>query len=323
MKKHNIPGLSLAIIEGGEIVSLKYYGFEDIALSRPVDEKTIFEVASLSKPVFAYAVLKMVENGQLDLDKPLSDYFTYEDIKDDPRSTTITAGMVLNHTTGFPNWRPEGQDLKIHFQPGKKFSYSGEGFLYLQKVIEQISAQPFEQYMQETVFAPLDMTQSTYIWPKEKAICYNPEGAPVLRQVPMPEANAAFTLHTTISDYAKFVQAILENKGLSAKTIIEMLTPCIPVCEKDPRCLNECSVKPSSSVFWGLGWGLQKISDGFSFWHWGNNKGAKSYIAGSQKGDAIVIFTNSDNGLNAIPEIIYDIKRECHPALKWLGYDRE
>ena len=105
MEVHKVPGLSLALIEDSNITSLKYYGLKSITPPNAIDKNTIFEAASLSKPVFAYGVLKMVENELIDLDTPLSDYFQYDDVKNDPKLEFITARTVLSHTTGFPNWR--------------------------------------------------------------------------------------------------------------------------------------------------------------------------------------------------------------------------
>ena len=159
MEAHKVPGLSLAILEEGHRVQLKTYGLQRADAEDLIDIDTTFEAASLSKPVFAYGVLKMVERGEIDLDQPLSHYLPAYDVKD-PRLTHITARMVLSHSTGFPNWRPENQSLCIHFQPGERFSYSGEGFVYLQRVIESLSGHSLEEYMQGNVLQPLDMRQS-------------------------------------------------------------------------------------------------------------------------------------------------------------------
>ncbi len=316
MEAHKVPGLSLAFIEDSNITSLKYYGLKSVVPSNAIDKNTIFEAASLSKPVFAYGVLKMVENGLIDLDAPLSDYFQYDDVKSDPKLEFITARTVLCHSTGFSNWR-QNNDLIIHFQPGSRFSYSGEGFVYLQKVIEKLSGQSLEEYMQKDVLAPLGMTHSSYLPRKpedNKAYGYDSAGFLTLK------TNAASSLHTTLLDYAKFIQAIIKNNGLQEKTIHEMLSPQIRVDVGGPVCTDKCSVTLSPSVSWGLGWGLQETTNGISFWHWGHNQGFQSYAAGLKNGGAILIFTNSDNGLKAISEIICDITGIDHPALTWLNY---
>ena len=140
MKEMNVPGLSLAIINDGKVVYHTVKGYANVGEKRLVNDKTIFEGASLSKPLFAYTIMFLVEEGKLDLDKPLHEYldYHYHGIdKADERYKQITARMVLSHTTGFPNWRPD-YDLIIHFDPGTNFGYSGEGYIFLERVIQSI-----------------------------------------------------------------------------------------------------------------------------------------------------------------------------------------
>ena len=213
----------------------------------------------MTKPVFAYAVLKLVEGGKLDLDTPLSKYLPQPYIENDERLNLITARRVLSHTTGFPNWRPGGQLLKIHFTPGDRFSYSGEGFVYLQKVVEHLTNQPLDQYMKTAVFDPLGMTDSSLVWMDRydamKATGHNSGGAPTAKRKP-PKANAAASLHTTAQDYARFMIAINRGAGLKQETIREMLRPQIKVNENCRNCLNPASTQLSSTVAWGLGLGV-------------------------------------------------------------------
>jgi CubicO group peptidase (beta-lactamase class C family) len=303
LKKHEVPGLAIASIENGQIVSCAGYGIKQSKTQDQIDKNTIFPAASLSKPVFAYGVLKLVEKGLLDLDTPLADYFPCSDIKNDQRCALITARRVLSHTAGFQNWRARGEALKIHFQPGQRFSYSGEGFVYLQKVVEKISGQPLEQYMQQNVLIPLGMTHSSYTAHKEKP------------------ANAAHSLHTTALDYAQFVQAIINNHGLLPATINQMLSPYIAVGVAGPDSVEARPGKISALVSWGLGWGLQKTQNGPAFWHWGDHIGFKNYVVGfKDTGKAVVIFTNSENGMKAIKEIMYQLLGMREPAFHWLNY---
>jgi CubicO group peptidase (beta-lactamase class C family) len=322
MKIHKVPGFSVVLIENGEIASHEVYGVKNSKTSDSVKDRTVFEVASLSKPVFAYGLLKLVEKGQLNLDTPLPDYLDSTDVKNDPRLNIITAEMVLSHTTGFPNWRPKNEDLKIYFKPGKRFNYSREGFVYLQKVVEHISGMPIEEYMKKTVFDPLDMTHSSYVWQKDyetlKAAGHDADGIPLLMYKPT-SANMAFTLHATSLDYAKFVIAIMRNVGLKPETMHQMLTPQIRVGAGGPSSIEEYSKDLSPTVSWALGWGIQETTEGPTFWHWGDNGGFKSYVAGSQNGKGIIIFTNSENGLHLIPEIILKTTGVTHPALKWVN----
>src|SRR5437763_16268422 len=128
LRDGRVPGLSFALLRDGKMIETKGLGVRDISTGVAVDENTIFEAASLSKPVFAYAVLQLIDAGVLSLDTPLSKYVP-DYVKDDPRAAEITVRQVLSHTTGLPNWRSEKWPLKTHFAPGERYSYSSEGFM--------------------------------------------------------------------------------------------------------------------------------------------------------------------------------------------------
>lgn len=319
MKEKKIPGLSMVIIEGAEVVWHSELGFKNSQTGNLVDEKTLFEVASLSKPVFAYSILKLVETSQLNLDKPLADYLSYADIKNDKRVTFITARMVLAHTSGLPNWRPKNKPLRIYFQPGERFSYSGEGFLYLQRVIEHISGLSLEEFTKKNVFIPLGMNHSTFIWENnQKALGHDSKSSPIEIRTESP--NAAFTLHISALDYAKFIIALFKDNGLKSETINEMFQIQIKVQEGGTSSIDKCSGRLSESISWGLGWGLQRTQIGDSFWHWGDNKGVKSFIIGFLNSKtAIIVFTNSSNGLPVIFEVIQKYLNFPPPAFDWLN----
>src|SRR5688572_10077740 len=164
MTEGEVPGLQIALIRGGKVDWIKSFGVKNAETGGAVTDGTIFEAASLSKPVFAYAVMKLVEAGRLDLDKPLQSYLSEPYLKDDERINRITERMALDHTTGFQNESRPGQPLKINFAPGERFSYSGEGMLFLQRVLEKITGEKFDAFMRRTVFEPLGMTSSSYEW---------------------------------------------------------------------------------------------------------------------------------------------------------------
>jgi hypothetical protein len=163
MKKSNVPGVSIALIQRGKAIWVHGFGVKEAGTSQPVTGETVFEAASLSKPVFAYGVLKLVDQGELELDVPLTTYLPKPYIPGDQRLTKITARIVLSHRTGFPNWR-DGDSLPLYFTPGERFSYSGEGYIYLQRVVEQITGKPLNTFLTETVFEPLGMSRSSYVW---------------------------------------------------------------------------------------------------------------------------------------------------------------
>jgi CubicO group peptidase (beta-lactamase class C family) len=157
LRTSGMPGLAMAVIDHGQVVWTGAFG-------NVTDPETIFEAASLSKPVFAYLVLRLVDRGELDLDRPLAELLEYPRAAGDPRYRRITGRMVLSHGSGFPNWG--GERLTLAFDPGTAYGYSGEGFVYLQKVVEHITGRSLEQLARAEVFEPLGMRWSSYVWQK-------------------------------------------------------------------------------------------------------------------------------------------------------------
>ncbi len=320
-----VPGLSIALIQKGELVWHKGYGVKNAQTKEPVVANTTFEAASLSKPVFAYAVLKLVDEGKLDLDTPLTKYLPGNyDVGDDTRINQITARHVLSHRPGFPNWRRPNNPLTIHFTPGERFSYSGEGFVYLAKVVEKITGEEFNAFMKRSVFVPLGMTDSSYVWQDgyetQQAFSHSSLGQPTgVNKSTRP--NAAASLRTTAQDFGKFLSAISKGTGLKLATWRQMLTPQIKVSESGTNNTSGPPAKLSDSLSWGLGWGLQTTADGVAFWHWGDNGNTKAYVVVYDKQQfGLVVFTDSANGLTIIPEILSEAIGGQQPALSWLKY---
>ncbi len=326
MKEGDVPGLSIALIQETGVFWHQSLGVKSAETKEPVLESTVFEAASLSKPVFAYAVLKLVDSGKLELDKPLASYLSDAYVQNDKRANLITARMVLDHTTGFQNEVTPGRPLKIYFTPGEKFSYSGEGFLYLQKVVERITGTPLDAFMNKTVFEPLGMTSSSFAWQDRygtlKANGHKSSGAVVQMRKPTV-ARSYSGLHTTALDYAKFVKAVINGTGLRKETTEQMLKAQVRLDEGCTSCIEHSSGRLSPSLSWGLGWGLERTEHGVAIWHWGDNNGEfHSFIMAYPKEKVgIVIFTNSGNGLSIIPEIVTQITGGSHPAFAWMGYD--
>jgi CubicO group peptidase (beta-lactamase class C family) len=280
-------------------------------------------VGSLSKPVFAYGVLKLVDAGKLKLDEPLAPYLPEEFTVSDSRFNQITARLVLSHRTGLPNWPADGKPLTIHFNPGERFSYSGAGMVLLQKAVEKITGKSLNDYMREAVFDPLGMKHSSYVWnpafENEVAVGHNMGGTPADLWKP-DQANAASSLETTAEDYAMFLNAVLEGKGLHTGTLHEMMTPEIAV---DPACSN-CvegtpSGKLSTTMFWGLGFGIEKTADGESLWHWGDSGVFKAFfVVRPETKSGVVYLTNSENGLSIGRQIVAETLGGEQPAFDWL-----
>lgn len=327
LQQSDVPGMSIALIRDGKVVWLKGFGVSNAVTKKPVTTTTIFEAASLSKPVFAYAVLRLVDEGKLDLDTPLNKYLGNNyDVVNDDRINLITARHVLSHTSGFPNWRDNDgtKNLLIHFNPGEKWSYSGEGMVYLSRVVEKITGMRFEAFMQHYALQPLGMTASSYIWRTRfdtiKAYRHDVLGALSGRNQPdngkedtlRDDGNAAASLQTTPEDYAKFIIAILNGTGLKKSTWQQMLTPQARVV--DAR---------YPAIAWGLGIGLETMPEGTYFWHWGDNGDAKAYVtAFLPNKSAVVYFADGSNGLSFTKEILNDAIGGEQPALAHLDYDR-
>ena len=326
MKDGDVPGVSLAIVRVGAVLLRRNYGVRDAGTGVPIDDDTIFEAGSLSKPVFAYAVLKLVDAGVLKLDTPIVKYLP-GDYSDDPRLALITPRHVLSHTTGFPNWR-DGRDLTMAFAPGEKFSYSGEGFVYLQKAVERVTGQTLGAVMKRLVFVPLQMNSSAYSWEDRfegrKATGHDGLGAPQGISRPAEPLSAA-TLQTTTRDYARFLIAVLDGTGLKRKVREEMLRPQIRL---DEGCTTNCIDRPStgrlsSELAWGLGWGLQETADGLSIWHWGDNGNFHCDVVGyPRQRFGVVVFTNGMDGHGIIPDIVQAAVGGQQPAFAWLAYER-
>src|SRR5271156_495479 len=173
MKAAEVPGLGLALFNGGNIAYLKAYGVRDEQKKLPLTVDSVMSGASFTKVVFGYLVLQLADQHTLDLDKPVNQYLPkplpeypdYADLASDPRYKQITARMLLSHTGGFANWRwgEDDRKLKIHFEPGSRFAYSGEGIDLLQLVVETITKKSLDELMEERVFQPLGMTRTSMI----------------------------------------------------------------------------------------------------------------------------------------------------------------
>ena len=304
MARAHVPGLSVAVIEQGQLAWSGSFGVKHRDSAIRVDNDTVYQAASLSKPAFAFAVMQLVTRGTITLDTPLSTYLPQPYVPDDALLERVTARHVLSHVTGWPNWRPTGQDLRRNAPPGERFGYSGEGYVYLQRVVEHVTRCSLEELMQTDVLTPLGMLRSTFAWSRPEdpsiAAAHDRDGAPIAPYLG-EHANAASSLHATPTDFASFMITFLtQPQGMRD----EMLQP---------------QVRVNENVAWGLGWGLQVSGQGRAFWHWGDNPGYKSFalaLRDSRKG--VVVMTNGDGGRPLCAWIVQRVLGADHPALGWL-----
>jgi CubicO group peptidase (beta-lactamase class C family) len=304
MNESLIPGLSIAVISDGKIIWNKDFGTRNTSTNEKNKINAIYEAASLSKPLFAYAVMQLVDKGKLDLDKPLISYIDEPYLEkeflnkkiDDQRILKITARMVLSHTSGFPNWRNKN-NLKLISIPGEKFGYSGEGFGLLAKVVEKITGKDLNTFMNESVLKSIGMKNSSYIYlDKFDDVLAYPHGLmqDVTEKFKPKVPHAAASLHTTSEDYAKFICSVLNEEGLSKNTLNEIFKTQVIVAPEETK-----------KIAWGLGFGLQLTEDGTAFWHWGDNGNYKAFfIAFKNQKSGVVFFTNSCFGMSIAKDIV-------------------
>lgn len=301
MRNLNIPGVAIAIINKGKVVLHTTIGYANLEQKLAVNNKTIFEGASMSKSVFAFFVMTYVEEGKLDLDKPLYEYLPYDDIAYDERYKKITARMVLSHRTGFPNWREDENDkkLKIKFEPGTDYSYSGEGYQYLTFVLKQLEGTDWnglEAAFQRRVAKPLRMKHTVFIQtPYTVANKAEPYKEKYRRHIwksdywfkrDKDRFVGAASIHSEPIDFSKWMIAVMNRKLLSAESYNQLFKPHS----------NLDGLIKGSSVHYSLGFVTSGTANNTIFFHSGKNSGFTSkYILNEEKDWGYVIFTNSES----------------------------
>ncbi len=316
MQANGIPGLSIALIADAELAWIGHYGVANIETGIPVTADTLFEAASLSKPILAYLVLGMVERGELSLDTHLFELLPYSRFDNAPEALLLTPRLVLSHQSGLPNWG--GEPLKFKFEPGSRFGYSGEAYVYLQKVVEAQTGLTLQTLAQQQVFDPLGMTNSKFTWSEDThqllATGHNNSNKPQHRS--RPEASAASSLHTTATDYARFMLAWLNTEGIAPQSIETAYTAAVKIQSSPDESAHNRHI-----IGWGLGWGIQHSAEPLDkvVWHWGDNGVFKAFMAlqpGTRNG--VVFFTNSVNGLEIAQPIAELVVGDVHGTFNWL-----
>ena len=293
--------------------------------------------------VFAYNVMQHVQEGRLDLDKPLLAYLTkplpdykisgwkrgYQDIAADNRYEKITARMCLSHTTGFPNWRwfEADKKLKIKFEPGSRYSYSGEGLYLLQFVLEQITGIDYETMSNERVFKPLGMATTSQIWQTrfDNQICYghNTAGEPY-ELMKWKEASAGGSMSTTLADFILFYTALITKKGLTKKSFDQLIQPQIRIRSRrqfGPLATVDSTDNDAIKLGYGLGVGVLESPFGPAFFKEGHDEGWGHYsICFPDKKIAVIIMTNNDNGEQIFRELLAYSIGDVYTPWQWENY---
>ncbi len=300
MDSLDMPGLSAALINDREIAYHEVFGVQNAETQEPIDKLSIFEGASLSKPIFAYFAMKMVDQGLLDLDKPLHAYLPHPAIDSTSYNDylKITPRMVLSHSSGFPNFS-RGQAISLPFEPGTDFLYSGEAYQYLAAIIGNLHnvgwKDRFNEIFEHEVTRPLDMQNTSFLWNS-----YLEENKVFGHQNEKPTDNgkggwsgetfnAFSSIHSEAYEYALFIRAMLRKEGLSDASFDQML---FSQNKFDKN--NELYLETGQTA-WGLGFAQKPSANGLMHLHTGNNHDFQAYCMFiMEQGYGLVLFTNSD-----------------------------
>lgn len=295
LQENKIPTLGLGIIENGKLQKVKVFGEIKKGISAPYN--TIFNVASLTKPVTAIVALKLVSLGKWSLDEPVYKYYTDPDVVNDPRNKELTTRIILSHQTGFPNWRfmNESKKLNFQFEPGTKYQYSGEGYEYLRKALEKKFNKSLQKLAEELVFKPLKMEDTSFVWTKNLdtsrlAIGYDKDGN-AYKSLKNLTPNAADDLTTSIEDYGKFLVNVMNGGNLSDQVFAEMVSP---------------QVATKNGKHFGLGFEIYNFKNGdFAISHGGADKGVQTiFFIFPKTKKGLIIFTNVDDGYKVYEKLL-------------------
>ncbi|TGE14089.1 serine hydrolase domain-containing protein [Hymenobacter elongatus] len=328
LKKENVTGMQLVYSKKGETLVYSL-GLRKAGTTQAVDARTTFQAASLGKVVLAYTALRLHDQGLLNLDKPLLAYYPYPRLQGEPHADKITARMVLGHTTGLPNWAgyPLAESWKtsalhLSYAPDSCWSYSGEGYVFLQKTLEHLTGKSFEKLAQEHVFGPLQMKNTSFTWqPRFEAnAAFGHDKTGKTTEIKrFKEPNGGFSLLTTATDYNRFLQALISGKGLKPATAKLLVTPA--------NAANRCTTPPTAAdanIAWASGVGLATTSHGPAQWHWGDNGDFRGFfMTFPDTKESLLFLTNSANGLQLTDELLrLFVGAGQYQAMQWLAEEK-
>ena len=336
MQSAHVTGAGIAIFHNGKVAYLKAYGQRDTEKNLPLTPDSVMTSASLSKAAFATMTMRLVEAGVLDLDKPIAqylpkplpDYPRYADLRDDDRWKKLTLRILFSHTSGFPNWRAFEDDRKlhIHFDPGSRYAYSGEGIDLAQLVAETVTGKSVAVLMKENLFRPLHMTRTSMVWEprfeSDFANGYDEYGrslGPERRKTP----DAAGSMQTTLRDYATFLSALLRGEALKPATKAELLRTQVRIhsAHQFPSLAGETTTANDGiQLGYGLGWGLYTSPHGPAFFKEGHDEGWRHLALCFTRGDGLLILTSSSNGEGIFKPLIDALLGPTAFPFDWEGY---
>lgn len=307
--KVGIPGMQITHFKDGKAEHYTF-GVKHVTTKAPVNQQTAFQAASLTKVVTAYVFLRLMDQGLIDLDTPLWNYYAYDRLASTPNKELITARMVLTHRTGLKNWEGDvptdawrATPLTLLFTPGTSYAYSGEGFYFLQETMEQLSGKSFQQLVETEMLHPLGLRHSEIVW-KEK-LAENAAFGHYKGLVPRTlgkyiKPNAAYTLYTSAEDYTNFIQrALINGEGLTAASHQLLLT------KQSEAQLTDTPSPADAFVPCALGLRMQLNELGTAVWHTGSNPGFRCFfIAYPESKESLAVFMNTETGFQAMGDLL-------------------
>jgi CubicO group peptidase (beta-lactamase class C family) len=344
MRLAGLPGLSIAVLDRGTLAWQQTVGVADAQTQAPLDADTLFEAASTSKPVFAYAVLQLSERGILELDRPLALYHRPPYLPPDARLDRITARHVLTHTSGLRNWGEEGNPDTFlpMFDPGDRVSYSGEGFFWLQLVVEKLTGKGLDAVMRTQLFEPAGMTRSMFALDENaiRNLSYGHIGGRRAPQQGMRDILGLVTplarsWNTPLRDWTHEhwlrAAAVLDPAHPTQRVRFQNAAASLFTTARDyamflaalmdgaphaswhvSNALRREMIAPlvgarTGAPLWrGLGWSVERCGRVQRFSHEGNNDGRfTAYVGGdAAHGRGLVVLTNGDAGFGVYQRIV-------------------
>ena len=311
LKQYDVPSVAVAYIENGKLAWTAVYGEQSPGV--PANDRTLYNLASLTKPVTAELVLRLASKGMLSLDEPISPYWIDPDVKDDPWNKLLTPRLCLSHETGFTNWRYQTNGvLTFQWKPGTQTGYSGEGYDYVGRFAEKKLGRPFEDLAKDYVFDPIGMKETSYTkrdWFVGRVA--EPRG-PKGETEPKTQTQwtGADLIRTTIGDYAKFLIAVMRKEGLTDKIASEQITSTRNLASREQveQLCAAAKVDPTvcqGTAGMGLGWEVLTLNGETIIDHSGSDWGVHTLaFYAPQKQMGIVVFTNGDKGNEVIREVV-------------------
>lgn len=301
LRATKVPSVSMVVLRQRKPVLTRAWGEQ--APDVPATTRTLYNTASLAKPIAAMVILTMVSRGELGLDDRMSDVWTDPDIASDPRTKLLTPRLSLSHQTGFPNWR-DGQ-LAFKFDPGTRYAYSGEGIEYLVRYAQKKTGMLLDALAQRYVLKPLGMTSTAHIeqpWFAGRVAQPFDKGkyiAPSMQKVPLGSDD----VFTTPSDYARLLMAVMSGRQLSKAVVAEQRR--IQTGDKGTQCPPAIKDRCPARSGFGLGWQVFEFGSKTVMMHTGNDAGEFTFAyAIPSTGEAAVIMTNATNGPMAVIPLI-------------------